>query len=187
MIHIKEKDIIINSVELRARLMGANDPATMQLVKECEDDVRAEADCCYTFATTNLSVNDNNIYFDFGTVESYNLAKNLINCKKAFIVAVTLGHKIDRLLRKTAVNSTLTQFVTDAVASAFTEALCDKVQAEIAPNSRNRFSPGYCDLSLDVQRKLLQFLEKHEPTGICLTDSGLMIPTKSVTFILGVE
>ncbi len=50
-----------------------------------------------------------------------------------------------------------------------------------------RFSPGYGDLSLEIQKNLLAYLDAHRRIGIELTENYLMIPQKSVTAILGVH
>ena len=50
---------------------------------------------------------------------------------------------------------------------------------------RPRFSPGYGDLPLEVQRTLFSLLEPMRHIGLSLTDSLLMSPTKSVTAFVG--
>ena len=49
------------------------------------------------------------------------------------------------------------------------------------------FSPGYGDLPLDTQKELVQVLDMHRKIGVSLTDSCLMVPSKSVTAILGIS
>ena len=49
-----------------------------------------------------------------------------------------------------------------------------------------RFSPGYGDLPLETQRPLLQILDSGRRAGIVLSDTMLMIPSKSVSAIIGV-
>jgi len=52
---------------------------------------------------------------------------------------------------------------------------------------RPRFSPGYGDLPLAIQPELFRVLEVQKNTGITLTESLLMMPTKSVTALIGVS
>ena len=181
---VDQSVVNIDPRELRARLLGALDADTMTLARECERDVREAAECFYTFAETSVTVTSGTVELGFGKIESLALAKNLSNCERAFISAVSIGHGVDRLLRRTSVVSASRHFVTDAVASAFIEALCDHVQSILPQKTGVRFSPGYGDLPLSVQRPLLQFLKN---TGISLTESDLMIPSKSVTFIVGIK
>lgn len=51
----------------------------------------------------------------------------------------------------------------------------------------DRFSPGYGDLPLKHQPEVLRLLEAQKRLGINLTSSGLMIPRKSVTAIMGIS
>ena len=50
-----------------------------------------------------------------------------------------------------------------------------------------RFSPGYGDLPLDVQRPLFAALDVPRKIGVSLTDSLLMAPSKSVSAIIGIH
>ncbi len=49
----------------------------------------------------------------------------------------------------------------------------------------NRYSPGYCGWSLPEQQKLFRLLPD-QPCDIQLTESSLMIPTKSINGIIGI-
>ena len=48
-----------------------------------------------------------------------------------------------------------------------------------------RFSPGYGDLSLEVQKEIFSLLDCPRKIGVSLGDSLLMTPSKSVTAIIG--
>ena len=50
-----------------------------------------------------------------------------------------------------------------------------------------RFSPGYGDLSLDLQTDLIRITEAQKHIGITLSENLIMIPTKSVTAIIGIK
>lgn len=172
----------IDPKELKQRLLGADDNKTLAKAADFEYIIRKSAECKYTFRETAVSVENNKVILDFTEIESAGLSCNLKGCSKAFVVAVTLGHSVDRLLRQESVKSSADHFVCDAVASALIEALCDKVQALLPSDTKPRFSPGYGDLPLSLQKPILQFLKAD---GIGLTETDLMIPTKSVTFIAG--
>ena len=49
-----------------------------------------------------------------------------------------------------------------------------------------RFSPGYGDLPIEVQKDFLPLLDAERRLGITLSESCLMAPSKSVTAIIGV-
>lgn len=181
---VAQSDVNIDSRELKARLMGADDHDTLSKAAECERELRACAECFYTFTETTVKISGDTVELGFGPIKSRALSRNLSGCDKAFVAAVSIGHGVDRLLRRTSVISASKHFVTDAVASAFIEGLCDRVQNLLPKETGVRFSPGYGDLPLSIQRPLLKFLGN---TGISLTQSDLMIPSKSVTFIVGIK
>ena len=53
--------------------------------------------------------------------------------------------------------------------------------------STKRFSPGYGDLALAHQKEVLKLLNAEKNVGITLTDTCLMVPTKSVSAIVGIK
>ena len=72
--------------------------------------------------------------------------------------------------------------------------LCDEINARILREAakeglrgmRRRFSPGYGDLPLEMQREVCAVLNMPKEIGVSLTDTLLMTPSKSVTAIVGV-
>ena len=65
----------------------------------------------------------------------------------------------------------------------------DAIRAELAPGERliMRFSPGYGDWALSAQRELLRMLDASRTVGVSLTDTMLMVPSKSVSAVIGVR
>lgn len=119
---------------------------------------------------------------------------HLYSCESAYLLCVTLGLSIDKLIRLKMISAPDEGVIYDSCASTAVEALADFVQreieAEISPSGKNltwRFSPGYGDLPLFVQRELLQVMDCSRKIGLSLNESLLLAPTKSVTAILGVS
>ena len=52
---------------------------------------------------------------------------------------------------------------------------------------RPRFSPGYGDLPLTLQKDIIRILNTPKTIGVSLTDACLMVPSKSVTALIGVS
>ena len=80
----------------------------------------------------------------------------------------------------------------DACGSAYVEAGCDAAEREIRSRFpgmylTDRFSPGYGDLPLGLQPELLARTDARRRLGVSLTESLLMVPSKSVTAILGIS
>ncbi len=177
-------DLQINQAELRARL-GTNFESG--LVSDIQARLKKVCDGGYIYKKVKVLRTDNGIDLGFGKVCSHALEKVLEGCDNAYLFVATLGHGCERELRRAALVSPVCQFITDAVASALCEAFCDAAQAELDGNTKPRFSPGYSDLPLSVQTPFLKFLEADKKLGITLKESLLMVPTKSVTAIIGIK
>ncbi len=130
---------------------------------------------------------------DFGAffAPGKSLAKNLSGCDRAIVFAATTGMEAELQRKRAAVTSPAQALVLDAIGTAavecFCDALCDRWREEYAGSFlRPRFSPGYGDLPLSLQRPLLSCLDSSRKAGITLTDTLLMIPQKSVSAIVGI-
>ena len=127
-------------------------------------------------------------------VRSRSLAKNLQGCSEVILFAATIGEGADLLARKYGRINVAKAVVMQAAAAAMIEAFCDeeneKLRTEAAEKDlylRPRFSPGYGDFSLNHQRDFARVLEMQKTVGITLTESLLMLPSKSVTAVIGVS
>lgn len=56
----------------------------------------------------------------------------------------------------------------------------------VYPERTFRFSPGYADFPLEVQPKLLELLDAPRRIGLTVSPGLLLVPTKSVTCVIGV-
>ena len=142
--------------------------------------------CC---VKVPVKTTENGVDLGFMNVESCSLRKNLEDCKEAYILAATTGISSQRLIEKNSVISPIKGIVTDCVGSAAIEAFCDKINLSLFDNPdflRPRFSPGYGDLCIECQRKIVEFLRTDKNIGLALTESLMMVPKKSVTAIIGI-
>lgn len=120
------------------------------------------------------------------------IREHLENCGKCALMAVTLGSGVDRVLRELESSAMEKAFVADALASAAVEQVCDLAEKEIKARLSGahftwRFSPGYGDLPLAIQRDFLDVLNAQKRIGLTVTDSLILIPRKSVTAIIGIS
>ena len=142
--------------------------------------------CC---VKVPVSVTENGVDLGFMQTGSKALKKNLCGCDEAYIIAATTGVGSQRLIERNAVISPLKGIVTDCIGSAAIESFCDKINLSLCENPdflRPRFSPGYGDLCLDCQKKIVDFLCTDRNIGLTLTESLMMIPKKSVTAVIGI-
>ena len=125
------------------------------------------------------------------SVQSSSLAKALSQCNEVLLLATTIGLAFDRLLARYSALHPADAIILQAIGAERIEALCDHFCDEYAMihgcKLRPRFSPGYGDLPLQIQSELLSILDAERKIGIFLTDSCLMLPSKSVTAFVGIE
>ena len=179
--------IQINKAELTQRLKVGRD-FEHSAIDMCINDFEKVVEYKYVYACVPVVLKDNDICdLGFSVIKSKNLWDILCGCNTAIILAVTTGIGVDRLLNKYSITSQSKYFITDAIGSAAAESLCDYVDDVLRKGSKpHRFSPGYGDLSLDVQPEILNLLDANKNIGVTLNKSLLMTPVKSITAIMGV-
>lgn len=127
-------------------------------------------------------------------LEGKSIAALLNSCKDCVLFCTTIGNEIEALLRKWQIKNIAFAAMLDACASSAVESLCELVEREIYDEYKaqelyltDRFSPGYGDFPLSVQREFCAVLDTPRKIGVCVNESGIMIPRKSVTAIIGIS
>lgn len=127
------------------------------------------------------------------TLTGSSVAKHMDGAVACAVLAVTVGMDVDRELKRLSAIDAVASVIFDAAATVAAEeaaAACQKSiiadAAERGLYANARFSPGYGDLPLDVQPVLLASVDAQRRLGITLTDTLLMVPTKSITAIMGI-
>lgn len=171
------------------------DARVLDLVEQCVEELGREARPRSLYMEYPLTLEANG-RIDAGVfrTKSRSLSKNLKDCGRIIVFAATLGVEADRLTARYVRLQMSKAVVMQAAAAAMIEQYCDQVCSRLRDEYeaggsylRPRFSPGYGDFSLDCQSRLLDCLEAGKRLGIKLTDSLLMIPSKSVTAVMGVS
>ncbi|MDO4325185.1 MAG: vitamin B12 dependent-methionine synthase activation domain-containing protein [bacterium] len=175
---------------------NAPDERTEQLVDSCMEEVQRTASPVHVYRVFPVTVEsaDGMIQSGCFTTESRNLAKNLKDCEQILVFAATLGVGIDRLLAKYSRFQMSRAVVMQAASAALIEEYCNTLNEQWKRKFleegwylRPRFSPGYGDFALENQREILQALDAAKWAGITLTDSLLMMPSKSVSAVIGMS
>lgn len=169
------------------------DEATVKLVEESICELAKAASPKFFHRSFPLHIGpDDQIDFTYFKAKSKNLARNLTDCSQIILFAATLGAGVDLLVKRYHTVQMSKAVVLQAAAAAMIESYCDEknewLKQEYGKEGyylRPRFSPGYGDFSLEHQRDLVAVLEAGKRVGITLTDSCLMVPTKSVTAVIG--
>ena len=146
------------------------------------------------FARFPVTVKDGEVDLGFARVDSRDLAKNLDGCHGAVVFAATVGLEFDRLIAKFGRTSPSLALCIQAIGAERIEGLCNVFCDELADTVaregkklRPRFSAGYGDLPLDLQRDIFRVLSCQSKIGLTLNDALLMSPSKSVTAIVGIK
>ena len=113
------------------------------------------------------------------------IRRHLGSAKEIVVLAVTLGLAVDRECAKLQRVSPYRALLFDAAASAAIEAFADEfclgIAVEIGSDLGDRFSPGYGDLAIDMQRDIQRILSADKMIGLGVADDLTLIPLKSIT------
>ncbi|MCH3971661.1 MAG: Vitamin B12 dependent methionine synthase activation subunit [Oscillospiraceae bacterium] len=173
---------------------GRNDPEE-RIKKQTEAAVALlEKECTprWIWGSYPVAAEQDRIVIAQIPLKSHSLASQLRGCGQACLFAATLGPAPDWLMQRASILAVTPAAVLQAAAAAMTEAFCDECCTQLAVHFaeqglflRPRFSPGYGDLSLSCQEQLLRVLNAQKHIGLSCTQSLLLVPTKSVTAIIG--
>lgn len=126
------------------------------------------------------------------TIESEDINKLFVSCDGIVVMAVTLGLALDRQIAFYAKCDIMRSAMMDAVASVYVEDIMDELQEEFLKNYPNkqhtmRFSVGYGDLPLSLQKPLIDAINGQKLLGISVNENYMMTPLKSITAFLGLS
>lgn len=164
----------------------------VRFIEECLGELQTLSDRKKSvFRCCPLAIQKHEIQLGTMKIVSKDLALNLKGCREAAVFAATLGADTDRLIRRYECINMAKAVVMQACAAAVLEDYCDQVQEVIAEKTecgylRPRFSPGYGDFSVLVQKNLLEFLDASKQIGLMMTEASMLTPMKSVTAIIGI-
>lgn len=179
---------------LRYAMCRENSREVERLLDECLCEI--EGRLKYSVCLTRLPVSalGDEVDLSFTRVSSRLLSKYLCDCDEIFLFCATVGVEMDRLIAKYATVSPSRSTMLQAIGSERVEALCDELcsllEEQIRKEGRGtkpRISPGYGDLPLALQRDIFSLMNPEKNIGVMLSDSLMMIPSKSVTAIVGIK
>ena len=169
-------------------------PETDAMIKKAVAALEKDCSPKYVSKAFPVTVEGFKVSFADVVIESRALARNLAGCTECVLFAATAGPYCDMLIKRASVTSSAYASCCQAAGAAAIEAYCDLINDKIKNEyeakglyARPRFSPGYGDLSLEHQKDWFRLLDITKNTGIELTGSLLMVPSKSVTAIIGLS
>ena len=168
------------------------DLATLRLVETCMEELEGQVQRRSLWERYPLTVAGSQVQLGPLRIQSGQLARHLEGCSQALLFAATLGVGADRLVQKYEKLDLTRAVALQACGASLIEAYCDRCQRELARLFegkdlflRPRFSPGYGDFSLEYQQDLLNLLQCPQRIGLTCTKALMLLPTKSVTAVIG--
>lgn len=123
-------------------------------------------------------------------ISGQSVKKMLKGCQGVAVLTVTLGFSFEKMLNAAQKRDMAEAVILDACASAYIETVADEAEKEIAARTdgflTDRFSPGYGDLPLSLQRELIRLTDAEKRLGVHVLDSFLLEPVKTVTALIGI-
>lgn len=166
----------------------------LKVTEECEKAILKVIKPRLAFKLFDISFTENGVEV-IGTpliFKGNDIREHLEGCERCALMCVTLSSEVDGLIRSYEAEGMEKAFIADALASAAVERVSDKAEALIqsAVGSGSftwRFSPGYGDFPLDIQKDFISVTEADKKTGLTVTESLILIPRKSVTAVMGIS
>lgn len=192
--------INLNHIEkeeaLRYLGYGINKPdeKTQDIINDCESELILVIKPRYLYKVFDINISENGyILNNCKLMLNGNDIKNHLNdCEKAVLMCATLSAEVDKLIRTTQISDMTRTIILDSLASAAIEQVCDKVEELIKSEFADyfqtwRYSPGYGDFPIEIQKDFLDVLDAPKKIGLMATQSSILTPRKSVTAIIGLS
>jgi hypothetical protein len=185
---------VLRYLGYRTKMDGTDISVAQSMIDACIEDMNQVAEPRTTWRRFPLTFADQEtmVIADM-TVHSHDLTKNLAGCREVFLIAGTLGPGVDRLIRRNEIGRMSRAMACQAIGAEMIEQVMDKLNASLDEAvqdeglwTKPRYSPGYGDVTLAHQRDFERLLTMSRQCGITLTDTLLMVPSKSVTAFIGI-
>ena len=178
---------------LRYALMPSTAPAPDELpLEECLKAARSAVRCRAVWQRYPLEWGGDELDLGFAKTASRHLRRHLEGCAEILLFACTAGSEIERRINREKLVSPVRGLLMSAIGSQQVEGACDRLFNLLAakhPEKQlvTRYSPGYGDLPLEIQKDVFRALDCERSIGVTLTESLLMQPSKSVTAVIGMK
>ena len=178
---------------LRYAMLPSFAPRPEELpLQECLAAAAGAAHCRAVWRRCPLKWDGATLDLSFTKTESKDLRRHLEGCEEILLFACTAGAEMDRRITRAKMLSPAKALLMHAIGAQQVEGACDRLCGQFAElfadrQLTDRYSPGYGDLPLAVQKDVFTALDCERTIGITLTESLLMTPSKSVTAIIGIK
>ncbi len=165
-----------------------------KILNECESNVLDMIDPKYIYKCFDIISNQDKIVLDNCKLEltGNDIVNHLKGCTKVILMCATLSINMDRFIRVTQITDMTKAVIIDSLASVAIEKICDNIQDDIMEEFSGyfqtyRYSPGYGDFPIEIQKDFLSVLDAPKRIGLTSTDDCILTPKKSVTAVIGLS
>lgn len=171
------------------------DEKTSALMDQCERKLLAAVKGKYTFRIYDIISNDREAVELEGCamkMTGKDICAHLDGCEKAALLCATIGSDADTLIRREQISDMASAVITDSLASCAVEAVCNSAEEHIRRECPDmfmtwRFSPGYGDMPIALQRQFLEAVNAGRYIGVFANENSILTPKKSVTAVIGLS
>ena len=159
------------------------------ILNECLAEIEKKLSYRVCYREFEIVRNGAELDLGFAKTSSRALCKCLDGCERIVLFAATVGIELDRLISRYSSLSPSRALVLQAIGAERIESLCNAFCNELEREKgalTPRFSAGYGDLPLELQRDIFTALDCQRQIGLTLNQSLLMSPSKSVSAIVGI-
>lgn len=125
-------------------------------------------------------------------LEGESIFAHLSQAEECAVMVATLGLANEQAMQRLKAAHSLDALAFGAAGSSLVECVADACEADIVADAARRglrtnfrFSPGYGDLPLAAQPSIVRVLGADKHLGLTVTDSHMLVPSKSVTALVG--
>lgn len=164
------------------------DKKTKELLLHCEKELLETIKPNYVYKVFDLD-NEKVVGTNF-LLEGDSINKHLEGCSKVIFLCATLSADVDKLIRVKQITVMSEAVVIDALASVAVEQMLDQIENIIMEDFKEyehtwRFGLGYGDFPISLQKDFLEILDAQKRISVCANESMMLVPTKSVTCVIG--
>lgn len=178
------------------RYMGYTEPPDARIcevIDQCERELIKASRPQFVWRAFNivhgfsLSLED----CDF-PLEGEDIEHHLRGCEKAAIVCATLSSDADRYIKKLDVSDSMKAVITDALANAMVEQVCEDARRDILDTMTGYtttwcYGAGYGDFPIECAPMLIASVDAVRKIGVCCTATHMLTPKKTILGIIGLS
>lgn len=193
-----ENNLKIDKNEVLRYLGYRGQEVTKELIKDVEETIKESKELVnvkYVYREFNI-VKENDAIFLLGTnliLKGKDIFNLLNNSDKCIVMAATIGSDIERKIKLYSKYNLTKALILDSCATTAIEEVCDNLQETISKGILKgeekftfRYSPGYGDLALNIQKEIISILDCERRIGLKVSSEMVLFPRKSVTAIIGI-